>query len=106
MAEVISLLRDNYNIKCKPITARNPQANAIMERTHQNIGNIIRTFQLNKTELDIENSWEGILSANIFAMQSKVDTMLGATHMQLVFGQDAILNISHKVNWKLIKKRK
>ena len=70
MAEVILLLRDDYDIKRKPITARNPQANAILERAHQTVGNIIRTFQLDKTELDMENPWEGILSAVIFAMRS------------------------------------
>ena len=41
MAEVISLLHNDYDIKRKPITARNPQANAILERAHQTIGNII-----------------------------------------------------------------
>ena len=54
----------------------------------------------------MENPWEGILSAVIIAIQSTVHTMLGATTMQLMFGQDAILNISHEVNWNLIKKRK
>ena len=106
MAEVISLLRDDYDIKRKPITARNPQANAILERAHQTVGNIIRTFQLDKTELDMENPWEGILSAVIFAMRSTIHTTLGATPMQLVFGRDAILNISHEANWQLIKQRK
>ena len=28
------------------------------------------------------------------------------TYMQLVFGHDAILNIAHEANWKLIKDRK
>ena len=74
MAEVSSLLRDDYNIKHKPITARNLKANAIIERTHQTIGNIIRTFQLDKKKLDMENPWEGILSAVIFAMKSTVHT--------------------------------
>ena len=106
MAEVISLLRDNWNIKRKPITARNLQVNAILQRAHQTIGNIIHTFQSDKTELEKENPWEGILSAVIFAMQSTVHTTLGATPMQLVFSQDAVLKNLHKVNWKLIKKCK
>ena len=96
MAEVISL-RDNYNITCRPITTRNLQANAILKRAHQNIGNIIRSF--NKAELNMDDPWEGILLAVIFAMQSTVHTTLGATPMQLVFGWDAILNLSHGVNW-------
>ena len=106
MAEVVSLLRDDYDITRKLITTRNPQANAILERAHQTIGNIIRTFQLSKAELNMENPWEGILSAVIFAMRSTVHTTLGATPMQLVFGRDAILNLSHEANWQLIKIRK
>ena len=39
-------------------------------------------------------------------MQITVHTTIGATPMQLVFGQDAILNIFHKASWQLIKKRK
>ena len=106
MAEVISLQRDDYGITRRPITTRNPQANAILERAHQTIGNIICSFQLDKAELDMDDPLEGILSTVIFAMQSTVHTTLGATPMQLVFGQDAILKILHKANWQLIKKRK
>ena len=38
----------NYGIKGKLITVRNPQANAIVERIHQVIANIIWTFELAK----------------------------------------------------------
>ena len=33
-------------------------------------------------------------------LQSTVHTTLGATPMQLVFGQDAVLNLSHEANWQ------
>jgi hypothetical protein len=39
------MIREDYAIKAKPITVRNPQANAKVERAHQGIGNIIRTFE-------------------------------------------------------------
>ena len=42
MAEVIPPLHDKYNVKSKPITTRNLQANAILERAHQKIGNIMQ----------------------------------------------------------------
>ena len=86
MAEVISLLRDKYDVKSKPITTRNPQANAILEQAHQMIGNIICTFQLDKVELEMDNPREGILSAVIFELKSMVHTALGPTPVQLVFG--------------------
>ena len=54
----------------------------------------------------MEDPWEGILLTVIFALRSTVHTTLGATPMQLVFGQDAILNLSHEANCQLIKCRK
>jgi transposase InsO family protein len=41
-----NMIKEDYAIKAKPITVRNPQANAIVERVHQVLGNIIRTFEL------------------------------------------------------------
>jgi transposase InsO family protein len=35
------MIKEDYGVKAKPITVRNPQANAIVERVHQVIGNII-----------------------------------------------------------------
>ena len=61
---------------------------------------VIRIFHIDKVELEMDNPWEGILAPVIFALQSTVHTTLGATPMQLVFGQDAIQNISHKANWQ------
>ena len=103
MAEVISLLCNNYNITHRPITTKNPQANKTLEQAHQTIRNIICSFQLNKAKVNMDDPWEGILLAVIFAMQSTVQTTLGTTPIQLVFGQDAILNLLHKANWQLIK---
>ena len=55
MAEVINLLRDEYDIERRITNTRNPQANAILEHAHQNVGNIICTFQLHRTQLDMED---------------------------------------------------
>ena len=40
------MIQANHGIAVKPITLRNPQANSILERAHQTIGNIIRTFKV------------------------------------------------------------
>ena len=60
---------DDYGIKRKPISVRNPQANAICERVHQVIGNIIRTFEIQTNYLDEDDPWKGILSATAFAIR-------------------------------------
>ena len=77
-----------------------------MERVHQTICNIIRTFKIQEIDLDNENLWEGILSSTIFAIRSTVHTTTQYTPSQLVFGRDAILNINQEANWQSIKQRK
>lgn len=100
------MIQNDCGIKKKPITTRNPQANTIIERVHQTIGNILRTFCIQESQLDKDDPWKGILSATIFATRVTVNTTLQSTPMQMVFGKDAILNISYQTNWKLINDRK
>ncbi len=96
----------DYGIKGKPITVRNPQANAIVEQIHQVIGNIIRTLELESNYLDEEDPWMGILATTMFAVRSTYHTTLKKTPGQLVFGRDMIFNIQHVANWKFIRQNK
>ena len=77
-----------------------------MERVHQVIGNIIRTFELESNYLDEDNPWKGILSATAFAVRSTFHTSLQSTPGQLVFGRDMIFHIKHIANWEYVKQRK
>jgi hypothetical protein len=104
--EFKTMMSVDYGIKIKPTTVRNPQANAILERVHQTLGNLIRTFESQDKYLDEDDPWTGILSATAFALRSTYHTTLQATPGQLVFGRDMILNIKHIANWKAIKERK
>jgi transposase InsO family protein len=106
MAEFGTMITEDYGILKSPITTRNPQANAILERIHQTIGNMIRTFELNEIELDEKEPWNGILAAVMFATRATYHTTLKATPMQLVFGRDAMLNIKFEANWTAIKQYK
>ena len=97
---------DDYGVKKKPITTRNPQANAIVERVHQVIGNIVRTFELQENYLDEDDPWAGILAATTFLIHSTYHTTLQKSPGQLVFGRDMIFNIQHTANWEYIRARK
>ena len=46
LAKFREMITNDYGMMVKPITLRNPQANAILERVHQTIGNIVRTFKV------------------------------------------------------------
>ncbi len=101
------LLRTDYpSIKPKPSSKRNPQANAILERVHGTVGNMIRTFELDAIELDEDDPFGGLISAVGFAVRSTYHTTLQATPGQLVFGRDMILPIQYIADWQNIKNRK
>ena len=79
-------MSNNYGIPCNSISIRNPQANAIVERVHQTIGNIIHTFQIQEMDLDNENPSKGVFSSTMFALRSMVHTTTQHTPSQMVFG--------------------
>ena len=65
---------------------------------------MIRTLQIkNKNDLDPTCGWQGVLAAIRQAVRSTVHTTTRATPTQLVFGRDAILNVSFEANWQCIK---
>ena len=97
---------DDYGVKKKPITTRNPQANAIVERVHQTIGNIVRAFELEDHYLDKDDPLKGIISATVFAIHTTYHTTLQKSPGQLVFGRDMIFNVEHTANWEYIRARK
>ena len=98
------MCHSDYGLKRKPTTTRNPQSNAIIERIHQTIGNIIRTFDVS---IIVNNDpWSGILAATMFAVRATYHTTLQASPMHIVFVRDAILNIKHVADWENIRQRK
>ena len=96
--EIISMMTNDYGIPCKSISVRNPQANAIVEKAHQAIGNIIHTFIIQHMHIDNENPWEGILSSTMFAKRSMVHTTTQHILSQLVFGRQYPLGSQLGIN--------
>ena len=104
MAEFAKMCHNDYVLKSKLITTRNPQSNAIIKHIHQTIGNIIRTFDV--SNIVNNNPWSGILAANMFAVRATYHTTLQASPMELVFVRDDILNINHVADWEHIWQHK
>ena len=105
MGEFSRMISEDYGIKKRAITARNPQANSIIERVHQTIGQMLRSLQIQNTE-NVTDPFKGILAAICFAVRATVHTTTKATPTQLVFGRDHILNIKYEANWRYIKEMK
>ena len=106
MAEVHEMLTNDYGCDVNRTTTRNPQANAIVERVHQTIGNMIRTWFVDDPDLDEKDPYKGLLTAVAFATRATIHTTLNATPSQLVFGRDAMLNLDFHADWATIRARK
>ena len=104
--EVREMLINDCGCVRKLITTRNPQANSMVERVHQVIGNMVNVLQLRNVDDLGDLGWSGILSAIRQAVRSTAHTTTRATPTQLVFGRDALLNIGFEANWQCVKDRK
>lgn len=99
-------LLESYGIRPKPSTSRNPQSNGVIERVHQTLHNMLRTFDLQMQEFDPIEPWRGYLSAAAFSIRSTYHTTLKSTPAELVFGRDMIFQRSQTTNWDLIRRSK
>ena len=104
LKEFADMVKNDFGIKLKVITTRNPQANAIVEKVHQMIWNMVRTFEPENNFLDKDDPWKGTFSAVAFAVRATIHTTLQKTPAQLVFGRDIILNVTHVENQEHMNK--
>ena len=105
LSEFREMIINDYSIMVTSVTSRNPQANAILERVHKIIGNILRTFKVQNMVLDDKNPWDGILAFTMLALRATVHNTTPYTPAQLIFGLDAIFQC-HDKDWEMIWKRK
>ena len=91
-----------YGIKPKPISVKNPQANAMVERVHQVLQNMLRAKNLSNHVFDYYDPWGQILASVAWAVRSSYHSIKEATPAQLVFNRDMILNMAYMANWKSV----
>ncbi|KAG7359910.1 integrase core domain containing protein [Nitzschia inconspicua] len=78
-------------IQAVPTTVKNPQANAICERMHSTLGDILRTLlreQPPATIVDAYGIIDNALASVIFALRSSVNRTFGVSPGALVFQRD------------------
>ena len=97
---------DSYGIKAKPTTSHNPQANAIIERVHKVVNDMLKSFDMENENLEEDSPFDYFLQSTAWAIRSTYHTTLQATPCQCVHGRDLIHNIAFKANWNRIQKRK
>ena len=83
-------------IKSVATTSRNPQANAVCERMHQTVANIIRTFLYAHPPQNLNSAAEIVDEALAVAMHATRCAMsepLGTTPGAMAFNRDMFLNL-------------
>jgi len=102
-------LLQSCRIKDAPTSSRNPQANAICERMHQTVGNVLRTLLHGEPPRDVTRAKDFIdeaLSTAMHAMRTGVHTTLGSSPGNLVFHRDMFLNIPLIADWHSITQKR
>ena len=96
-------------IKPVSITSKNPQANAVCERSHRTIKNMLRTMVHENpplTEADATEYMETCFASCMAASRIAVHRTLGVAPGSLAFHRDMLLPIPILADYELIKQRR
>ena len=99
-------LLESFSIKRKPTTIKNPQANAILERVHGVLGDMMRTSNINNLDTVDENLIDEFLTDAAWAIRSTHHSVLRASPGQCIFGRDMLFDIPFLCDWSDIGKRR
>ena len=92
-------LCESYGIKRKPTTVKNPQANAILERVHQVLGQMLRTSELDMADSVSPDDVDVFLDNAAWAIRSTYHTVLKASPGAAIFGRDMLFDIPFVADW-------
>jgi hypothetical protein len=94
-----------FSIKDVCSTSENLQSNAICERMHQTVNNVLRTLVHTNSPRNMTQARDIIddaLATAMHAMQTTIATTLGSTPGALAFAQDMFLNVPLIADWQAI----
>ena len=95
-------LCDTYGITHKPTTIKNPQANAILERVHQVLGQMLRTSEINVANSVTPDDVDVFLDNGAWAICFTYHTVLKASPGAAIFGWDMLFDIPFIAGWNKI----
>ena len=95
-----------YGVKRKPTTIKNPQANAILERVHGVITNMLRTAELDMADTVNPDDVSDFLDDASWAIRSTYHTVLKASPGAAIFGRDMLFDIPYVADWYKIGKHR
>ena len=102
-------LLSTLNIKDVCSTSKNPQSNAICERMHQTVANVLRTLLYSNPPQNMKQAKDIIddaLATAMHAMRTTIATTIGSTPGALAFSRDMFLNVPLIADWQTIARRR
>jgi transposase InsO family protein len=97
---------NRYDIKRRPITTKNPQANAICERMHQAVGNSLRILRQWIPPAGIDDAKQLVntaLANAMYATRASFHSGIKSTPGALAFNRDMVMNIPFVADLNLIR---
>ena len=113
-AEFMALC-DAWAIDRHPIGVRSPQANAICERMHKTVGDILRVITNDRLPADIavaanmaeaQAVVEEAIGMAAHALRCSMHTTLGASPGSILFNRDMFLDIPYIADWILLRNKR
>jgi hypothetical protein len=95
-------LCETYGIEHKPTTVKNPQANAILERLHQVLRQMLCTSKLDMAETITPDDVDVFLDNTAWAIRSTYYTVLKASPGAAIFGRNMLFDIPFMADWNKI----
>jgi hypothetical protein len=86
----------------KPTMVKNPQANGILERVHQVLGQMLCTAELDMANSVTPNDVDVFLDNAAWAICSTYHTVLKASPSAAILGRDMLFNIPFVADWHKI----
>ncbi len=98
-------LCESYGITRKPTMVKNPQANGILERVHQGLGQMLRTAELDIADSVTPTDVDVFLDNAAWAICSTYHMVLKASPGAAIFGRDMLFNIRSWLTGKKLENK-
>ena len=93
---------DSYELKRKPTSVKNPQANTILECVHQTIMGMLHPAEIDMADTVSESDIADFLTNAAWAVRSTSHTVLKASPGAAIFGRDMLFDIPFIADWNKI----
>jgi transposase InsO family protein len=98
-----------YGIEDVPTSVRNPQANAICERMHHTVGNILRTLLHANPFHDFQSAEQVVdyaLATASHALRSTIHRTMGVSPGAIVFHRDMLMDIPYVADLLMLRDKR